>query len=532
MNTKKFFLLLVIAVTAFTAVCQSNDVVFRDKMTSAVMKVYDEHLAQNPNDYNILFARAHQNFYNGDYTAALADVNQALMLTPKTDKDLRFDEYILRARISDARRDYTSELADLRLAQELQPKSLPCTDLIAKANLKVGDLAAAEKAFKTILRAESMNYDAMYGLAQVEQGRGNDKDAIAQVSKAVELFRAEPQVYVNRADIFKRQGNIEAAVQDLLMGMAVGNGGNAAQRLFDLSDTHYDAVMRSLDDIANRSTEGGGLFRYLRANIALDHCRYAQALSDLNRIVNQNLYNSPEVYNNMAKCLLELGRYDEAVAKADKAISIDPTQPEFYLVKSQAEYNVGEGGNHEAAMEWLNRCSLMAPQYVPMLLAKAALFARQGNDNEALGYLNAALANESGNAEALLSRALVLKRLGYDRLAATNLNTMLLLSDDIYDLKGFAFNELGRDNEAFAWLNQITSTPMPGGENYYYAALFMAQRGDNFKAKEYLEKAIELGYGSRHNLLRDDLFPITLKALRAEPGYDLIVDKAQRNFVE
>ena len=355
MNTKKFFLLLVIAVTAFTAVCQSNDVVFRDKMTSAVMKVYDEHLAQNPNDYNILFARAHQNFYNGDYTAALADVNQALMLTPKTDKDLRFDEYILRARISDARRDYTSELADLRLAQELQPKSLPCTDLIAKANLKVGDLAAAEKAFKTILRAESMNYDAMYGLAQVEQGRGNDKAAIAQVSKAVELFRAEPQVYVNRADIFKRQGNIEAAVQDLLMGMAVGNGGNAAQRLFDLSDTHYDAVMRSLDDIANRSTEGGGLFRYLRANIALDHCRYAQALSDLNRIVNQNLYNSPEVYNNMAKCLLELGRYDEAVAKADKAISIDPTQPEFYLVKSQAEYNVGEGGNHEAAMEWLNR---------------------------------------------------------------------------------------------------------------------------------------------------------------------------------
>ena len=233
-----------------------------------------------------------------------------------------------------------------------------------------------------------------------------------------------------------------------------------------------------------------------------------------------------------ARYLSMTGRYDEAVAKADKAISIDPTQPEFYLVKSQAEYNVGEGGNHEAAMEWLNRCSLMAPQYVPMLLAKAALFARQGNDNEALGYLNAALANESGNAEALLSRALVLKRLGYDKLAVTNLNTMLLLSDDIYDLKGFAYNELGRDNEAFAWLNQITSTPMPGGENYYYAALFMAQRGDNFKAKEYLEKAIELGYGSRHNLLRDDLFPITLKALRAEPGYDLIVDKAQRNFVE
>ena len=527
----KLFILSLVAAFAVTAVAQNSDVVVRDKLTSAVMKVYDDHLAQNPNDYNTLFARAHQHYYNGNYTAALADVNQALLLTPKTDKDLRFDEYILRARISDARTDYASELADLRMAQEIQPKSLPCTDMIAKANLKSGNLDAAEKAFKTILRAEPMNYDAMYGMAKVELQRGNSKAAIDYVNKAAELFRAEPQVYVNRADIFKRQGNIEAAVQDLLMGMAVGDGGIAAQRLFDLSDTNYDGVMRSLDDIANRGGEAGGMYRYLRANIALDHCRYAQALNDLNHIKNLNLYDSPAVYNNMAKCLLELGRYDEAVVNADKALADDPTQPEFYLVKSQAEYYAGEGGSFDAAMEWLNRCSLMAPQYVPMLLAKAALFVRQGNDKEALGYLNAALANESGNAEALLSRALVLKRLGYDKLANANLNTMLLLSDDIYDLKGFALNELGRDGEAFSWLRQITTTPLSGGENYYYAALFMAQRGDNFKAKEYLEKAIELGYGSRHNLLREDLFPVTLQSLRGESGYDLIVDKAQRNFV-
>ena len=139
-----------------TGLAQSSDAVLRDKITNAVMKVYDDQLAKDPNDYNTLFARAHQHYYNGDYTSALADVNQALLITPKTDSELRFDEYILRARISDARKDYVSELADLRLAQEIQPKSLACTDLIAKANLKAGNLNAAEKAFKTILRAESM----------------------------------------------------------------------------------------------------------------------------------------------------------------------------------------------------------------------------------------------------------------------------------------------------------------------------------------------------------------------------------------
>ena len=178
MRIAHFLLSLVVAGSAMTGVAQSSDAVLRDKITNAVMKVYDDQLAKDPNDYNTLFARAHQHYYNGDYTSALADVNQALLITPKTDSELRFDEYILRARISDARKDYVSELADLRLAQEIQPKSLACTDLIAKANLKAGNLNAAEKAFKTILRAESMNYDAMYGLAQVEIARGNSKAAL------------------------------------------------------------------------------------------------------------------------------------------------------------------------------------------------------------------------------------------------------------------------------------------------------------------------------------------------------------------
>ena len=531
--TRQFILLLIAALWSVTVIAQEgSDVLLRDKITDAVMKVYDEQLAKDPNDYNTLFARAHQHYYNKEYTAAIADVNQAMLLTPKTDKELRFDEHILRARISEARLDYNSALADLRLAQELQPKSLACTDLIAKVNLKAGNFTAAEKAFKTILRAESMNYDAMYGLALVEQARGNAKGALEQVNKAVELFRVEPQVYINRADIYARQRDIDSAVKDLLSGMTVGDGGNAAQRLFELSDNNYDAVMRSLADLADRSVNEGGMYRYLRANIAIDHCRYGQALYDLNYIKRNGLYDNHTVFYCLAKCYLELGKYDEALVSANQALNRDPSQPEYYLVKSLAEYNVGDGGHYDAAMEVLNRCAAIAPQYVPMLVAKASLLSSVGKDNEALGYLNAAVANDPGNAEALLARAAVLKRLDNLRLAVNDYNTMSRLSDDVYDLKGFAFNELGRDNDALRWLRQITATSQPGGENFFYAALFMVQRGDNFKAMEYLQKAIDLGYGSRYRLQYDTLSPVNLKALRNEPGFDLLVEKAMRNFVE
>ncbi len=523
MKTRTFILSLVAAAFAVTAVAQNSDVVVRDKLTSAVMKVYDDHLAQNPNDYNTLFARAHQHYYNGNYTAALADVNQALLLTPKTDKELRFDEYILRARISDARQDYVGELADLRLAQELEPKSLPCIDLIAKANLKAGNLDAAAKAFKTILHAESKNYDAMYGLALVEQARGNNKEALSHVSKAIELFRTEPQVYVNRSDIYARQGDITSAVQDLLVGMSVGDGGSAVQQLFDLSDKNYDGVMNALSVLADRNAANTGLYRYLRANIAIDHCHYSQALQDLNYIKRNHLYDSPNVDYHIAKCCLELARYDEALSHVDQAIAADPLQPEFFLLKSLAEYYAGEGGNAGEAMETLNRCSLLNPQYVPMLLSKAALLVNQGQEKSALGYLNAAVANEPGDAQVLLSRALVLKSLGYDKLATRDLNTVALMGDEPYDLKGLALNMLGRDNEAFRWLNKITSSTVPGGENYYYAALFMAQRGDNYRAMDYLRKAVADGFGSLHRLQYDVLSPLNLKSLRSEPGFDLIV---------
>ena len=527
MNTRRIILTLIVAAGALCAMCQSSDAVVRDKLTDAVMKVYDDHLAQNPSDYNVLFARAHQHYYDGDYTAALEDVNQALMITPKTDKELRFDEYILRARISDARQDYNGELADLRLAQELQPKSLACTDMIGKASLKVGNLNAAEKAFKSILRAESMNYDAMYGLAQVELARGNAKAAETHVTKAVELFRVVPQVFINRADIYARMGNISDAVRDLLNGMAVGDGGNAVQQLFELSDKNYDGVMNALDDLANRSQNDGTLYRYLRANIAIDHGQYSQALDDLRTVKGDESFTGSNVDYYIAKCYLEQARYDEALSYVNMALEGDSQQPEYYLVKSQAEYYSGEGGRFDAAMEALNRCSQSFPQYVPMLLGKAELLSAQGNDNEALGYLNAAVANDPGDAQALIARALVLNRRGNEKLATRDLNTVALMGDDLYDLKGIAQSMLGRDNDAFRWLDKITSKTERGGENFYLAALFMTLRGDNYRALDFLQKAINYGYGSVYRLRDDVLSPLNLKSLRSEPQFELLLEKAR-----
>ena len=55
-----------VALTAIAVNAQSSDAVVRDKITNAVMKVYDDQLAKDPKDYNTLFSRAHQHYYNGE----------------------------------------------------------------------------------------------------------------------------------------------------------------------------------------------------------------------------------------------------------------------------------------------------------------------------------------------------------------------------------------------------------------------------------------------------------------------------------
>ena len=60
----------------------------------------------------------------------------------------------------------------------------------------------------------------------------------------------------------------------------------------------------------------------------------------------------------------------------------------------------------------------------------------------------------------------------------------------------------------------------------------MVLRGDNYKAMEYVQKAIDNGYGSLFNLQYDGLLPVSLKPLRNEPGFDLLIEKARPNFTE
>lgn len=537
MNIKYMMLALVLAAGFATAMAQNDDAAVRQRINEAVLKVYDEQLAKEPNDYSTLLARANQYYYFGRVDDAMTDVNSALALIPTKEKEMRYDALMLRARLFDQQGAFEGEIADLTEAANLVPSSLACTDMLAKVCLKVGRLDEAEANFKAIQRAEPLNYDAMYGMAQVALKRNDFEAATNHVDKAVGLFAAEPQVYINRADILERMNQFEPAALDLVSAFSIGDkSGVALQRLVTMADAHYDQVMSALGTTIDKAPRGG-LFYYIRASIAMDHFHYGQALKDLKSIIDNNLYDYHSVFYKAARCQYELMQYVEALNNVNRAIAMNESgDADYLLLKAQCERRMGNGDNFDTAMNTLSGVAAIDGKHLGTLLEQARIHIAKRESRPAMIYLNAAIDyTDQPSAEALLLRGWLNKYRNNDAVTATaDFERVAQLNDDTaHGLRGFALHELGRADEAKQWAQKIVeNTSMAGGEAYYYAAALYSDMGEDKLAIEAFKKCLANGFGSLFEVRVNEDPYVNLKLVRRLADFETLVSQSQINFQE
>lgn len=537
MNIKYMMLALVLAAGFATAMAQNDDAAVRQRINEAVLKVYDEQLAKEPNDYSTLLARANQYYYFGRVDDAMTDVNSALALIPTKEKEMRYDALMLRARLFDQQGAFEGEIVDLTEAANLVPSSLACTDMLAKVCLKVGRLDEAEANFKAIQRAEPLNYDAMYGMAQVALKRNDFEAATNHVDKAVGLFAAEPQVYINRADILERMNQFEPAALDLVSAFSIGDkSGVALQRLVTMADAHYDQVMSALGTTIDKAPRGG-LFYYIRASIAMDHFHYGQALKDLKSIIDNNLYDYHSVFYKAARCQYELMQYVEALNNVNRAIAMNESgDADYLLLKAQCERRMGNGDNFDTAMNTLSGVAAIDGKHLGTLLEQARIHIAKRESRPAMIYLNAAIDyTDQPSAEALLLRGWLNKYRNNDAVTATaDFERVAQLNDDTaHGLRGFALHELGRADEAKQWAQKIIeNTSMAGGEAYYYAAALYSDMGEDKLAIEAFKKCLANGFGSLFEVRVNEDPYVNLKLVRRLADFETLVSQSQINFQE
>lgn len=535
--------LLIAALAAGSLMCAAaQDYSLQDEwlnqpMTRAVMDSYAEMLEQNPKDYLVYYRRANEYYNHNSYSRALSDVDEALKYAPAKEKDIRFQCYSLRASILERINHVAEAIADLDKAIEISPESYTAVYQRANLELEDGRIDAARADFQKLSRLNSRSQEALFGLARIAVMEKNSGQAIKYADDAVALYPASADSYLRRAAIYQLLGDNSRSVDDYIRALAMSGNSSIRvplQRLVDMSYTDYNAVMTGLSAaIANSPRDG--IYYYIRAEIAQSHFHYPAAVSDYNYILVNRLLETAGVYRSIAECYYALGAYEPALINVDKAIGSSADNAASYVVKSDIKRAMGE---YRMAQDDAERALDRTPGSAAAYVAEALAQLRQGLTTEASANMGRAVVAANNDPYINLLRAWVLRDYTHQADAAREYYEKVVglttyPDADVRSLKGFALLNLGRTEEADAWIESVladAATTSLDGEVEYIATCYYAARGDESRAFVCMAQSLDKGYSNYHNWTAADEAGITVAPLRSNPRFQALLTRYSHIF--
>lgn len=496
------------------------------EMQQATMKAYDKLIAENPKDFKTLYSRGNGYYRQNQLGKALSDVNAAIHAAPATDKGFLFDAYSLRGGIYEQMKKYDEALADYKKALGLSPKDYGTLYQIANLEFEKGDYAAAKKDYQGLQRLNPRSQEALFGLARVAIKENDIATAQKLCKQGVELEPSQAISYMRQASVYRMMGNNADAVDDYAIALQLDRNmmPAALREMAELACTDYAAVMTGLQKAIDKNPRNGVMY-YIRAMIAKAHFHYLPAIADFSYIDTNNLLNLPSLYTELADCYYNLGKYTEALEKADYAIGSSSNNRDAYVMKSLIK---SAQGAYKAAIENADKALAKDQTYAPAFIAKG--IAQQGFKlyPEASSTFGSALQLDGRYPLYYFYRGDVLRiYLNMPEQAKQFYEDVLKMeypADQVASLRGFADLFLGNIAAGDAWIDSLTANVKDGdGEIAYYAACYWAQRGDKDKAFKYMEDALKAGYASYHNWTKALDGGINVVPLRGDARFDTLL---------
>ena len=292
----------------------------------------------------------------------------------------------------------------------------------AVAAHQAGDLAEAERLYRSVLAIDPRQFDALHlsGVAAAQRGRYEDADRLFRAALAVNPRSAA--AHANHAFALKELKQFAAALAscDAALALQPNDVGTLANRAI---------VLRALG-------------------------RPAEALAAYDRVV-ATRPDDAGAWSARAELLAAMGRHGEAVASHDRALALKPNDAQTLTNRGVA---LTELGRHEEALASYDRALALAPDRVEAINNRGAVLAELQRFDEALASYDRALALAPGHAGVLNNRgnALVhLRRHGealetYDRALRSEPDRIDVLSNRANALMG-----LGRWDEALAAYDRL-----------------------------------------------------------------------------
>ena len=185
-----------------------------------------------------------------------------------------------------------------------------------------------------------------------------------------------------------------ASAHEFRQGLARHQQGNLVE-----AERHYDAALRSQPDHFEAL--------HMLGVIALQRGRLERGVEIITKAVALN-ENSPVAFNNLAKGLKDLGRFDEAIIHFERAIALAPAFADAQFGYGTALHFVNRS---EDALGHFEKAIVLHPNFVAALNNRGLALAKLKRFTEALASYDKALAIQPSFGEAHNNRGNALKAL-------------------------------------------------------------------------------------------------------------------------
>lgn len=506
-----------------------------DPLIRAVFETYDEILAKNPEDYMTYYRRAMDYYAYGDTDRALADMERAMGCLPKREKSIARQKenivllYLLRAELYERKQEYSRAEADWNKACSLQPDSPAALAGRASSYMRNGcwDDAAAD--YRSILRIDPRSRTAYFGLARIAAEQGRNEEATDLLNTAVAFTPARPDVYMERADIYRRMGMLREEIADLVAVLTMDDANReAAQRLIVYGDTDFDTVVKEIG-AAIRRHSGADMLYYIRAVVSKNNRKYAQALSDLKIILGNRKFYTSSLFYDRAYCYFHRGLFAEALEDMDMAMRLAEVTPDMGALQIRILRALGRD---DEAIRVVNRFLKRYVSSDDLYLLRALLAHDKGDWQTALQSVRKAIVLNAGNLQARLLSAEwsddeECARREYEQLAEQAACSKL---PDASWYRCAALSALDASDELTEALEIWSREEKENARIGYGLACLYAAAGDEAEALACLDRALSAGYDDAYRLNSYSDSKYSLRSLRSLPEFEELKTRYPSSF--
>lgn len=462
--------------------------------------------------------------YNEDYGQALTNCDLALKYLPKKDKIYVSFAHKLKAEIYKELGENDKATLEFNAAVKVSPNDV---DLLNDRGnfyyyLEKYDLSDVD--YQKIIQLEPSNPLGYLGVARNLIALEQFNDAIEQLDYAIKLSSNYGRPYAFRAQSYLALSNWNKGTDDLISALATDSDDKAFRLMQDLSGEAFDTFISKLKIQSLKEPNESKWLYY--AGVMYEHNNLPRKAIPYYQSAMEKNANST-IAERIANCYQDLGDFSEALVWVNRALELNEEDYDLVLLKADL---LNDLGDVDGGIKELDKFISKYPEFFYGYYRRGFFKDNAQRIDEALEDYSLAIALNPDYAYSYLGRGDMLKAKGDNAKAMADYRKVVEI-DTVPSSNcaaQYALLELGRKDEAIAFMDSIIATDPTNAGNYYDAACLYSRMKIKDKALGSLMTAFEKGYRRFAHIMADD----DLKFIRDTETFKNLIEEYQRRQSE